>query len=150
MFFICDHPDCNHTFKGVIMGLDMYLSAKKYFYSTDDDPLPTKIAELVGISTPVQYISFRAMYWRKCFQVNDWFIDILDDRDVLQECEIDRENLEDLLNQCKLFLKGEPSYFKDGEEVEDLKEEMEITVEGLEKCLKEFPESFWFTYCASW
>lgn len=130
------------------MGLDMYLNAKKYFY--DNEKVAKEIGETMGINRPVQYVSFKAMQWRKCFQVNDWFIDILDERDVLQECEIDRENLEDLLNQCKFYLKGEPSYFKDGEEVENLKEEMEITAEGLEKCLKEFSEGFWFTYQASW
>ena len=132
------------------MGLDMYLSAKKYFYSTENDPVPTQIAELVGVSTPVQYVSFRAMYWRKCYKVSDWFIDKLSDRDVLQECEIERENLEELLKHCKSFLDGKPSCFDNEGDQEDLKEEMEITAEGLEKCLKEFSKDFWFTYQASW
>ena len=132
------------------MGLDMYLSAKKYFYSTDTSQLPSQIAELVGVSRPVQYVSFRAMYWRKCHKVNEWFSDILSDRDVLQECEIERENLEDLLNQCKLSLEGKPSCFDDDDNPDATKEEMEITVEGLERCLKEFPSDYWFTYQASW
>jgi len=132
------------------MGLDMYLSAKKYFYSTDTNPLESAIAELVGVSAPVQYVSFRAMYWRKCHRVNEWFIDILSDRDVLQECEIERENLEDLLLQCKLSLEGKPCCFDDEGDPSDLKEEMEITVKGLEKCLKDFPSDYWFTYQASW
>ena len=130
------------------MGLDMYLKAKKCFYS--DDEVAKEIGELVGITRHVQYVAFEAMYWRKCHKVNAWFIDILSDRDVLQECEVEREDIEKLLEQSKLFLEGKPNDFQDDEDPDDLKEEMEITVEGLEKCLKDFSEDYWFTYCASW
>ena len=130
------------------MGLDMYLSAKKFLYSGDE--VAKQIGELVGIDRQVQYVTFRAMYWRKCHKVNEWFIDILSDRDVLQECEIDREDIEKLLEQCKLSLEGKPCDFENEEDLDDLKEEMEITVEGLEKCLKDFSSDYWFTYCASW
>jgi hypothetical protein len=131
------------------MGLDMYLSAKKFLYSENDE-VAKEIGELVGIDRPVQYVSFKAMQWRKCHKVNDWFIDILSDRDVLQECEIDRENIERLLEQCKLSLEGKPCDFVNEDDPSDLKEEMEITVKGLEKCLKDFSSDYWFTYCASW
>jgi hypothetical protein len=139
----------------MIMGLDMYLSANKYFYSTINDPVPTKIAELVGISTPVASISFRAMQWRKCHLINEWFIDKLSDHDIAQECELEREKLEELLTECTSALDSKPSYFDDKSsdfdyDDEEFTLEMQITKDGLEKCLKEFSKEFWFTYCASW
>ena len=137
------------TLKGKIMGLDMYLSAKKYFYSKNEE-VAKEIGEKMGIDRPAHYVSFQAMQWRKCYKVNEWFIDRLSDNDIRQECEINREDLEKLLAQCKLSLEGKPCDFEDEEDPEDLKEEMEITVKGLEKCLKDFPVEYWFTYCASW
>jgi hypothetical protein len=135
------------------MGLDMYLTAHKYLYSDSDEEKGKEVAEILGINRTVRSVAFRAMQWRKCHMVNQWFIDRLDDRDVLQECEIDREVLAELINQCTRALEGKTSDFADNEvdEVdEDFKYEMQITKDGLEACLKDFPENFWFTYCASW
>ena len=138
------------------MGLDMYLTAHKYLYSDSDEEKGKEIAEILGINRTVRSVAFRAMQWRKCHLVNDWFIDRLSEgihRDVLQECEIEREVLQELINQCIRALEGKTSDFADNEvdEVdEDFKYEMQITKDGLEKCLKEFPEGFWCTYCASW
>ena len=131
------------------MGLDMYLNAKKFLYSENEE-VAKEIGEKMGIDRPAQYVSFQAMQWRKCYKVNEWFIDRLSDNDIRQECEINREDLEKLLAQCKLSLEGKPCDFEDEEDPEDLKKEMEITVKGLEKCLKDFPTEYWFTYCASW
>ena len=139
------------------MGLDMYLSAKKHFYNARDDALAKDISEKLGVSKPVQSVSFMAMYWRKCHIINEYFINLLTDRDILQECEVDREEIEKLLEYCTDALahraEGEiprSNYFRDSEPDEDFYEEMEITKEGLEKCLAEFSKEFYFTYCASW
>jgi hypothetical protein len=135
------------------MGLDMYLTAHKYLYSDSDEEKGKEIAEILGINRTVRSVAFRAMQWRKCHLVNQWFIDRLDDRDVLQECEIDREVLQELINQCTRALEGKTSDFADNEvdEVdEDFKYEMQITKDGIEASLKDFPLNCWFTYCASW
>jgi hypothetical protein len=132
------------------MGLDMYLKAKKHLYGSNDEKTLKEISELMGVNRKCSYVAFQAMQWRKCYKVNQWFIDILSDRDVLQECEIEREDVEKLLEQCKLYLEGKQCDFVNEEDPDDLKEEMEITVEGLEKCLKDFSTDYWFTYCASW
>jgi len=132
------------------MGLDMYLTAHKYLYSDSDEEKGKEIAEILGVNRTVRSVAFRAMQWRKCHIVNDWFIDRLSDHDVLQECEIEREDLAELIKQCKMALEGKSSDFADNEVDEDFTYEMQITKDGLEACLKDFPENYWFTYCASW
>jgi hypothetical protein len=132
------------------MGLDMYLTAHKYLYSDSDEEKGKEIAEILGINRSVRSVAFRAMQWRKCHLVNQWFIDRLGDRDVLQECEIARSDLEELVNQCTRALKGETSFFDDNEVDDDFTYEMQITKDGIEASLKDFPNACWFTYCASW
>jgi hypothetical protein len=132
------------------MGLDMYLTAHKYLYSVADEEKGKEVAEILGINRSVRSVAFRAMQWRKCHLVNQWFIDRLDDQDVLQECEIERSDLEELVNQCTRALKGETSFFDDNEVDDDFTYEMQITKDGIEASLKDFPKDYWFTYCASW
>lgn len=132
------------------MGLDMYLTAHKYFYSDSDEEKGKEVAEILGINRTVSSVSFRAMQWRKCHLVNDWFIDKLSDHDIAQECDIEREDLEELLEECTKALEGKPSYFDDNVVDEDFTYEMQITKDGLEASLKDFPLVCWFTYCASW
>ena len=132
------------------MGLDMYLTAHKYLYSDADEEKGKEIAEALGINRSVRSVAFRAMQWRKCHMVNDWLMIRLEDRDVLQECEIEREDLQELINQCTRMLNGETSDFDENELDEDFMYEMQITKDGLEACLRDFPKDYWFTYCASW
>jgi hypothetical protein len=132
------------------MGLDMYLTANKYLYSVADEEKGKEIAEALGINRKVRSVAFKAMQWRNCHMVNDWFINRLSDRDVLQECEIDRSHLEELLNQCTRALEGKTSDFDGNEVDEDFTYEMQITKDGIEASLKDFPLNCWFTYCASW
>jgi predicted DNA-binding protein YlxM (UPF0122 family) len=132
------------------MGLDMYLTANKYFYTIDDEEEAKKIADIMGINKVVRSVTFRAMQWRKCYLVNDWFSDKLSDHDIAQECEIDREDIEELLAECTNALEGKPSYFDDNEVNDEFTFEMQTTKDGLEACLKDFPQSYWFTYSASW
>ena len=152
------------------MGLDMYLSAKRYFYRDADEPISDGINELLGIpsdkskrfcgaSFVAKEISIEAMGWRKANSIHGWFVENCQDgKDECQESYVSREQLQELVELCQEALDNpdaeilEPtagfffgSYEKDEWYYEDLKN----TIEGIERAL-ELPESFEFYYQASW
>ena len=155
------------------MGLDMYLTAKKYLWSDADKELSAKINEAIGVkpdfekrfngsSLVAKEISLDAMYWRKANAIHGWFVNVVQDgEDDCKEYEVDREQLETLRDLCKDILEHpdderetdlEPtegfffgSYKKDEWYYEDLKN----TVEGLDKVLA-LPDEYSFHYQASW
>ena len=155
------------------MGLDMYLSAKRYLWSDQDKDLAKQVGEIIGVdgdpekrfngaSLVVKEISLQAMYWRKANAIHGWFVEIVQDgEDNCREYEVDKEQLETLRDLCKDILEHpdaerdedlEPtegfffgSYNKDEWYYKDLKD----TVEGLDKVLA-LPDEYSFTYQASW
>jgi hypothetical protein len=155
------------------MGLDMYLTAKKYLWSDADKELSAKINEAIGVepdfekrfngsSLVATEISLDAMYWRKANAIHGWFVDVVQDgEDNCKQYEVDREQLETLRDLCKDILEHpdderetdlEPtqgfffgSYKKDEWYYQDLKD----TVEGLDKVLA-LPDEYSFHYQASW
>lgn len=155
------------------MGLDMYLTAKKYLWSDADKELSAKINEAIGVepdfekrfngsSLVAKEISLDAMYWRKANAIHGWFVNVVQyGEDDCKEYEVDREQLETLRDLCKDILEHpdderetdlEPtegfffgSYKKDEWYYEDLKN----TVEGLDKVLA-LPDEYSFHYQASW
>jgi len=155
------------------MGLDMYLTAKKYLWSDADKELSAKINEAIGVepdfekrfngsSLVAKEISLDAMYWRKANAIHGWFVNVVQDgEDNCREYEVDREQLVTLRDLCKDILEHpdaeretdlEPtegfffgSYKKDEWYYEDLKN----TVEGLDKVLT-LPDEYSFSYQSSW
>ena len=155
------------------MGLDMYLSAKRYLWSDKDKDVAQQVGEIIGVdgdpekrfngaSLVVKEISLQAMYWRKANAIHGWFVEIVQDgEDNCREYEVDKEQLETLRDLCKDILEHpdaerdedlEPtegfffgSYNKDEWYYKDLKD----TVEGLDKVLA-LPDEYSFTYQASW
>ena len=155
------------------MGLDMYLTAKKYLWSDADKELSAKINEAIGVepdfekrfngsSLVAKEISLDAMYWRKANAIHGWFVNVVQDgEDNCKEYEVDREQLETLRDLCKDILEHpdderetdlEPtegfffgSYKKDEWYYQDLKD----TVEGLDKVLA-LPDEYSFSYQSSW
>jgi hypothetical protein len=59
------------------MGLDMYLTAKRYIYDFDDDgkALREQLEDLKVNGMEVKELSYRAGYWRKANQIHKWFVD---------------------------------------------------------------------------
>jgi len=59
------------------MGLDMYLTAKRYIYDFGDDgkALREQLEELKVNDMRVKEISYEAGYWRKANQIHKWFVD---------------------------------------------------------------------------
>ena len=152
------------------MGLDMYLSAKRYLYRDADEPISDGINELLGIpsdkskrfygaSFVAKEVSIEAMGWRKANAIHGWFVRRCQDgKDECQESYVSREQLQELVDLCHEALEKpdhevlEPtagfffgSYEKDEWYYQDLKN----TIEGIERAL-ELPESFDFYYRASW
>jgi hypothetical protein len=155
------------------MGLDMYLSAKRYLWSDQDKDVAKQVGEVIGVdgdpekrfngaSLVVKEISLEAMYWRKANAIHGWFVETVQDgEDNCREYEVDKEQLETLRDLCKDILEHpdaerdedlEPtegfffgSYNKDEWYYKDLKD----TVEGLDKVLA-LPDEYSFTYQASW
>jgi len=153
------------------MGLDMYLTAKKYLWSDEDKELSAKINELVGVEADMQNrwngssmivkeISLDAMYWRKANAIHGWFVRRCQDgKDECQESYVSREQLQELVELCHEALDKpdhevlEPtagfffgSYEKDEWYYQYLKE----TIEGITKALTLPEKEYEFYYQASW
>jgi hypothetical protein len=148
-----------------MMGLDMYLSAKRYIWKSDDrdNNVQDKLNEVMKDDLPdgmrVQEITVDAMYWRKANAIHGWFVqNCQEGEDDCREYYVDREQIEELRTICKATLDGkdegelEPtegfffgSYEKDEWYYKDLQE----TVEGLDKVLT-LPNSYEFYYRSSW
>lgn len=158
------------------MGLDMYLTAKKYLWSSreEDQALAKKISELIGVdgdpslqfsgaSLTVKEIALSAMYWRKANAIHGWFVDnVQDGEDECQEHYVSREKLQELIDECKAVLEDpdaedeadrlEPRggfFFGSTDKDEYYYDDLKHTVEGLTRALS-LPESFEFYYCSSW
>ena len=97
------------------MGLDMYLSAKKYmskYFDPADSEKIAKINELFGVTGEedgdynAQEVIFRVAYWRKANAIHQWFVDNCQDGvDECQETYVTREKLRELLDLCEQIIK---------------------------------------------
>lgn len=82
------------------MGLDMYLTAKKYVSQYDNTELKTelnRITESFRNGFDPIYIEFEAIYWRKANQIHNWFVkNIQDGVDDCKQYYLDSNTLQDL------------------------------------------------------
>ena len=156
------------------MGLDMYLSAKRYLWSDKDKEIAKDINEAVGVecdpekrfagsSLMVKEVSIDAMYWRKANAIHGWFVKHCQGGvDECQETYIPREKLVELRDLCKSIIENPNgwssadlnpttgcffgSYEKDEWYYQDLKN----TVEGITNALSLPENQYEFYYQASW
>ena len=115
------------------MGLDMYLSARKYIekldwkkvhedmdlsYDSPEAQLPNfknivATADLADIATDIYgaSVSVTAAYWRKANQIHGWFVNnVQNGEDNCGEYYVSHEKLEELLNTCRqAYLERNPS-----------------------------------------
>jgi hypothetical protein len=152
------------------MGLDMYLSAKKYLWSDKDKELSEKINEAIGVvpdfekrfngsSLVVKEISLDAMYWRKANAIHNWFVcNIQEGEDDCKEYEVDRGQLEELLSYCRQALETKDAeilepvggFFFGSTEIDQYYwEDIQNTADGLAKVLA-LPDEYSFHYQSSW
>lgn len=154
------------------MGLDMYLSAKKYmskYFDPADIQRIEKVNDIFGVTGiedgdyGAEEVKFRVAYWRKANQIHDWFVkNCQDGVDECQETWVSREQLQELIDICKTVLadmsKAEEllptasGFFFGGTDYDDwYKQDLEFTAERLEKILADpaFAKAD-FYYQSSW
>lgn len=96
------------------MGLDMYLSAKKfmskYFDEKDSDKI-NAINDIFGLEGDeendygAQEVIFRAAYWRKANAIHQWFVDhVQNGQDDCEQYFVSRESLQELMQVCEKIL----------------------------------------------
>ena len=145
------------------MGLDMYLSAKRYLWEKDregmkvsgfDIPAPLELKEL----------GCRAAYWRKANQIHGWFVrNVQDDVDDCGSYDVSRDDLQALVDVCrkvlanrklaaKLLPPAEGFFFGRYEYDDSYFADVQDTADKLAALLEAVPEgSGWcFEYQSSW
>jgi hypothetical protein len=96
------------------MGLDMYLSAKKYlskYFDAEDTGKINAINDIFGLvgeedgDYGAQEVTFRIAYWRKANAIHQWFVDnVQDGVDECQETFVPREKLQELMELCEAII----------------------------------------------
>lgn len=99
------------------MGLDMYLSARKYVsgYDFSKEPEKQAYADVIsasGLTTadtkfgnPSASVVISVGYWRKSNSIHNWFVkNVQDGVDECQRAYVEREKLAELLQACETVL----------------------------------------------
>ncbi len=153
------------------MGLDMYLSGKKYVKdwahqypegSVPEETTAKLVQKVVGLNLPVTYVEVEVGYWRKANHIHKWFVDnVQGGEDECRPHEVYDEHLEELRRLCKEVLadhsKAEEllpcggGFFFGGTEYDeyyfgDLKD----TVAIIDKALELENRDMAFEYRSSW
>ena len=156
------------------MGLDMYLTAKRYMADWVDDSdaekqtaiqilfpelanLPRRYAE----GSPVKEVCVEAGYWRKANAIHDWFVkNVQDGEDECQPHYVSREHLEQLRSLCEqvwadpsraeqLLPTAKGFFFGDTSYDENYLDDLRHTVDIIDRCLT-LPDTWSFEYLSSW
>ena len=145
------------------MGLDMYLSAKRYMWDKELESVEVK-----GFDIPapleLKELGCRAAYWRKANQIHGWFVrNVQDDTDDCGSYEVGRDDLQALVDVCrkvlanrklaaKLLPPAEGFFFGRYEYDDSYFADVQDTADKLAALLEAVPEgSGWcFEYQSSW
>ena len=150
------------------MGLDMYLSAKKYLWSLNDedkhlqeaineliDLEPTMRSRFRGCSLLVKGIEIEAMYWRKAYEIHNWFIkEIQNGVDDCGEYFVPHYRIQDLISLCRKAIDEKDSTLLGKDVTHDEGDQwfwdnLKHTVEELTIALYALPESHYSLYYQS-
>jgi hypothetical protein len=137
------------------MGLDMYLTAERYFWFDEKKP--------VIDGHEIQSVRAEAIYWRKANQIHNWFVEqIQNGEDECQEHSVGREKLVELRSLCKEAISNPDKaqeilpniagfFFGATHYNEWYIRDLEHTIEGIDRILTDFPAEKWeFHYRSSW
>jgi hypothetical protein len=143
------------------MGLDMYLSAKRYVWNKEREGV-----KVSGIDIPapleLKELRYRAAYWRKSNQIHGWFVhNVQDGEDDCKSYYVSRENLQELVDLCRKVLANRElaaellppnqGFFFGGYEYDDYYfDELQRTADELTALLEAVDDSWSFEYQASW
>lgn len=156
------------------MGLDMYLTGKRYMssvFNKEDAEKMEAIKELFpelkdktgrfGDNSPVKEISIEAGYWRKANAIHDWFVqNVQGGEDECRPHYVSRESLAELKEACEQVLADRdlakellPTtsgfFFGSTEYDEYYFRDLEATVEIINNALS-MPDDWEFEYRSSW
>ena len=150
------------------MGLDMYLSAKRYIWKSGDsdkdiqeDLNKVMADDLKDTGMRVREVEIDAMYWRKANAIHGWFVENCQEgEDDCKEYFVSREQLQELRDLCQKLLDGdeeaegelEPTegfFFGSTNKDEYYYQDLRDTIAGLNEVLK-MPNSYCFYYRSSW
>ena len=148
------------------MGLDMYLTAERYIWSSEK-LISDEVANLLGLQLDgerrrVNSVEAEAMYWRKANAIHKWFVEnIQGGEDNCRRYYVEREQLVELRDLCaKLCTQREMAeetlptadgfFFGSTEYDEWYWNDIEGTVQGLDKALQAFDDKWHFYYRSSW
>ena len=146
------------------MGLDMYLSAKRYLFSFNehDKALADKIDAEVGASSlgHTNEIRKEAFYWRKAWAIHHWFVmNAQNGEDDCKEYWVERYKLQELLDILKKVDKNPslaedilPLQSDDDEGKEWELDQIRRTIPALDKLINDesLKEKWDFYYSSSW
>jgi len=159
------------------MGLDMYLSGKRYLrsYDNQDAEKINEINEALGLgklsgdigddirAIAVKEVTVEAAYWRKANAIHKWFVDVCQDGvDECQETYVSREQLKQLLDTCRAVLADnskaetllppQSGFFFGGTDIDEwYLGDITFTVDRLQYLLdSEELKDFDFYYQSSW
>lgn len=154
------------------MGLDMYLTGKRYmskYFDPADSERIEKVNEIFGVDGDeendfgAKEVSFSLAYWRKANEIHRWFVDKCQEGvDECQETWVSREDLQELVDTCKTvlgdmsrakeLLPTQEGFFFGGTDYDEFyKQDLEYTVERLEKVLADpVTQKMEFYYQSSW
>jgi hypothetical protein len=145
------------------MGLDMYLSAKRFLWYSEDD-LSNKIAEnFPGLGDKrIKEVTAEAAYWRKANAIHNWFVEnVQGGTDDCGNYEVSREQLQELLDLIEKVLADRGTakdalptangFFFGNTDYDDWYfSDLEHTRDMLKDCLDDKWKGWDFEYHSSW
>lgn len=148
------------------MGLDMYLTAKRYLFDFVEESKEIKAKVDAALSTSlgsVKEVSLEVGYWRKANAIHQWFVtNAQDGVDECQETWLDRPKLQQLLDvvtealadrdRAAEILPPASGFFFGSTDVDEWYfQDLEYTKQTLEKVLTSPDFEKWdFYYQSSW
>lgn len=151
------------------MGLDMYLTRKKYVKNWSHQPADKRFQGVAFKGnqaidlTKLSYLEFEAMYWRKMNAIHNWFVEnIQDGVDNCQTHYVARDQLENLLltietvlskkddKEAKTLLPPTEGFFFGSQDIDEYYwDELRETRWKLREDMEANPDDEYYYY-ASW
>lgn len=155
------------------MGLDMYLTGKRYLSSFSEqdkeaaEAVQTLFPELkgrknhFGDGAMVKQVEIDVGYWRKANAIHAWFVKhVQDGEDQCRPHYVAREQLQDLRDTCQRvldfkhlaneLLPTQTGFFFGGTDFDQYYyQDLEQTIKIIDECLA-LPTDWEFEYCSSW
>jgi len=145
------------------MGLDMYLTGKRYLHDDSETKAVNSNVDLGQGSFTISEVGIDAGYWRKANMIHQWFVEnVQDNEDDCRIYYVPRESLKKLYDLCYEIYKDKnvnkaqellPTqsgfFFGSTQYDDDYFEDIKLTIDIIDKALK-LDERWDFYYQSSW